>query len=186
MLIVIARYNENIDWSIQFPNVLIYNKGELIKNCDNQILLENVGTICHTYYKYIYDNYDNLENYTIFLKGNPFIDSPDALLNIWNYINDKNLDINFNYISEKIINCNLSGCYYDMSLPLIDVYEKLFNERKTNMPFIFGIGSQFIVSREQIHKRPKEFYLKIINLLNYSECPIEAFVIERFHKLIFS
>ena len=54
------------------------------------------------------------------------------------------------------------------------------------MEFIFGAGAQFIVSKKQILKRPKEFYLKIVEMLQYSINPIEGFVIERFHKLIFS
>jgi hypothetical protein len=35
-------------------------------------------------------------------------------------------------------------------------------------------------------KRPKEFYLKLIKLLEYSVNPMEGYVIERFHKIIFN
>jgi len=54
------------------------------------------------------------------------------------------------------------------------------------MEFKFGAGAQFIVSKNQILKRPKEFYLKIIKLLEYSKNPIEGYVIERFHQFIFN
>ena len=57
---------------------------------------------------------------------------------------------------------------------------------KTNFNFKFGAGAQFIVSRNQILKRPKEFYLKLIKLLEYSVNPMEGYVIERFHKIIFN
>lgn len=187
MIIIVARYNENVEWTTQFPNVLIYNKGnKLEEDGYNEILLNNVGREGHTYYTYIYDNYDNLEDYSVFLQGNPFDHSPhiiDTLNNI--YINNEELDIKFNFLSEDIIPCNLSGCNYHANLPLIDVYEKLFNERRTCMDFIFGGGAQFIVSKKQILKRPKSFYLEIIKLLENEVSPINGYVIERFHELFF-
>ncbi len=155
-------------------------------NINNEILLDNVGREGHTYYKYIYDNYDNLDDFSIFLQGNPFDHSPNILNTLHKYIDNKNKNIYFEHISEWIIKCNLNGCKHHYGLPLVDVYEKVFGQRKENMDFIFGAGAQFIVSKEVILKRPKEFYLKIIELLNKSINPIEGFVIERFHKLIFS
>jgi hypothetical protein len=80
----------------------------------------------------------------------------------------------------------LSGCNYHPGLPLINVYEKLFDEKKENMTFNFGAGAQFIVSKKKILQRPKHFYLKIIEMLENDINPIEGFVIERFHNLIFN
>jgi len=57
--IVVARYNENIEWTKQFTNVIIYNKGEKLEDEFYQVFLNNVGREGHTYYKYIYDNYEN-------------------------------------------------------------------------------------------------------------------------------
>jgi hypothetical protein len=53
------------------------------------------------------------------------------------------------------------------------------------MNFIFGAGAQFLVSKKSILKRPKSFYSKIVEMLQYHINPIEGFVIERFHKIIF-
>ena len=184
--IVVARYNENIEWTKQFENVIIYNKGLKIGDDYNEHFLNNVGREGHTYYKYIYDNYDNLSDYTIFLQGNPFDHSPNIISNLNNYVNNKNLSIDFAFLSERILNCNLSGCHYHEGLPLIETYEKLFGERKENMEFQFGAGAQFIVSKQKILQRPKEFYLKIIEMLDKNIDPIEGYVIERIHKLIFS
>ena len=72
MHIVVARYNENVEWTRQFENVTIYNKGEELNDGFHEILLNNVGREGHTFYKYISDNYDNLDDYTIFLQGDPF------------------------------------------------------------------------------------------------------------------
>ena len=184
--IVVARYKENLQWTKQFLNVIIYNKGLPLRNDFNEILLNNVGREGHTYYKHIYDNYDNLTDYTIFLQANPFDHSPNIISNLNKYINNTDLSIDFEFLSEKILDCNLHGCHYHYGLPLINIYEKLFDERKENMEFKFGAGAQFIVSKKKILQRPKEFYLKIIKMLENNINPIEGFVIERFHNLIFN
>lgn len=182
--IVVARYNENLEWAKQFLNVIVYNKGDTLTDDFNQIFLNNVGREGHTYYKHIYDNYNNLTDYTIFLQGDPFPHSPNIISNLNKYVNNKDLSIDFEFLSEEILNCNLSGCPRHWGIPLIETYEKLFNERKEDMEFQFGAGAQFIVSKKQILQRPKKFYLKIIEMLENDNNPIEGFVIERFHKLI--
>ena len=182
--IIVARFNENINWTKEFTNIIIYNKGNQL-NIENEILLDNLGRECHTYYKYIYDNYDNLSDYTIFLQGNPFDHSPNIINTLWNHIINIDLNIDFDFLSEKILKCNLSGCIHKSDLLLCDIYEKLFNDKKYSMEFDFGQGGQFIVSKSTILSKPKDFYFKIIKLLDYSIDPIEGHIIERFHKLIF-
>jgi hypothetical protein len=186
MKIIVARYNENVEWTKQFQNVLIYNKGNELEKDYDQRMLNNVGREGHTYYKYIYDNYDNLEDYTIFLQGDPFPHSPNLINNLLDILSSENLNVDFKFLSETILDSNLFGCFYNNNLPLSKVYEKLFNEKKDYMDFVFGAGAQFIVSKNQILKRPRSFYLKIVELLQNEVNPIEGYVIERFHKLIFS
>jgi hypothetical protein len=184
--IVVARYNENINWCKKFSNVIVYNKGDCLNNGYNEILLPNVGREGHTYYKHICDNYDNLTDYTIFLQGNPFDHSPNIMHDLNKYINNPFLNINFEFLSKNIIDCNLSGCEHHKDLPLIETYEKIFGKRVENMKFKFGAGAQFIVSKKCILNRPKSFYSKIVELLENEINPIEGFVIERFHKIIFN
>lgn len=189
MDIVIARYNENLDWVKNIPdqfNIVIYNKGPPLPSEYKSIFLENVGREGHTYYKYIYDNYENLPNHVIFLQGHPFDHSPNLMNDLNKYIVVGNRPVGFEYISDHFVNCNLSGCRYNRKAPLRDIYEKLFGIRIEHMPFRFAVGAQFIVSKEQILNRSKEFYLKIINMLSSSPNPIEGHVIERFQPLIFS
>ncbi len=69
---VIARYNEDISWirssTIKDIPKVIYNKG--IHSDDfNYIRLNNVGREAHTFFHYIIENYDNLDDVTIFLPG---------------------------------------------------------------------------------------------------------------------
>ena len=184
-VIVLARYNEDIKWSKQFPNVIVYNKGYKLTDKVNEVLLSNVGREGHTYYKYIYDNYENLADYTIFLQGTPFDHSPNIISNLNKIINHiDELDFDFAFLSEQVYCSNLNGCCHHPNLPLIDTYEKIFGKRIENLDFTFGAGAQFIVSKTNILKKPKEFYLKIVELLQHSINPTEGYVIERFHKLI--
>jgi len=191
MKIIVARYHENISWTKSFSNIIIYNKGEKLEDdYNNVVTLDNVGREGHTYYKYIYDNYDNLDEYTVFLQGDPFPHTHN-LINILNtYINNKELNLEFEFISQWIIDCSLEGCRHHGGLPLMEVYNNLFNdeEKKPNTKnrFFFGAGAQFIVSKNRILSRSKEFYKKIITILEKNVNPVEGFVIERFHKLIFT
>ena len=63
------------------------------------------------------------------------------------------------FLSERILECNLAGCRYHHGIPLITCYEKIFNEKKENMKFNFGVGTQFIVSKKNLTK-PKNFLFK--------------------------
>jgi hypothetical protein len=185
MIIVVARYHEDVEWTKQFPNVIIYNKGEELTDISNQIFLRNVGREGHTYYKHICDNYDNLTDYTIFLQGNPFDHSPNIISKLISLHWNRELDIGFEFLSERILNTYLTGCPHHPGLILSDTYERIFNQRQTNMEIQFGAGAQFIVSKKNILKRPKEFYSNIVNILQTSTDPMEGYVVERLHKIIF-
>ena len=192
MEIVVARYNEPLGWTREFP-VTIYNKGS---PCEYQTIpLPNVGREGHTYYTHIYNNYHTLADTTVFLQGNPYDHSPNILERLREL--SKRVCGGFEYLSEKIYTSNTWECPYHGGLPLSRVYEELFGLSQLGgmckwltgrfyMPFEFGAGAQFAVTRERIHRRPREFYLKIIKMLEGSVNPIEGFVIERFHGLVFA
>jgi hypothetical protein len=184
MKIIVARYNENIEWTKQFGDrVIIFNKGP--DEIEGAIPLPNVGREGHTYFHYICENYDNLDDYTVFLQGNPFDHSPDVCELIHQQINNPT-NICFSYFNYRAFECNLiHGCRWHPGLPVSRVYEKLFEKPATDRNIIFGPGAQFIVSREQIRRRPREFYQKIVDMLGYHVGPDEGYVIERFQAIIF-
>ena len=80
--IIIARFNEDLNWTIEAPfnrfRYIVYNKG----NNDNfnktnvkQIInIENVGKNDHTYLFYIIENYNNLPNIVVFFPGSLNLD----------------------------------------------------------------------------------------------------------------
>lgn len=189
MCIVVSRFNENVEWTKQFSNVIIINKGKPLLTY-NERFLNNVGREGHTYYKYIYDNYENLSDYTIFLQGNPFDHSPNIISNINKYINkyiNKELT-DFEFLSESIHYSSLNqerNTYWQCKHIHRD-WKRVFGEELDNHECIFGAGAQFIVSKTKILKHPKEFYNNIVKMLEYTNDPLEGYNIERFHKYIFS
>jgi len=185
--IIVARYNENVEWTKQFPNVIIYNKGSKLDNNYNEVFLNNVGREGHTYYKYICDNYDNLAEYTIFLQGRPFDHSPNIISNLTKYINNKELSIDFEFLREQIQHSSLHiECSTHWKCKNIHkTWERVFGVNIDNQECVFGTGAQFIVSKKKILKNTKEFYENIMKMLDYDIDPLEGYNIERFHKYIF-
>tara|TARA_R110002074_G_scaffold16760_1_gene55789 strand:+ start:417 stop:992 length:576 start_codon:yes stop_codon:yes gene_type:complete len=187
--IIVARYNENVEWTKQFTNVRIYNKGTKLDNSYNEFFLNNVGREGHTYYKYICDNYENLTEYTIFLQGTPFDHSPNIISNVTKYINNKELSIDFEFLSEGIhyTSLDLERSRYRQCRNIHRDWERVFGVKIVGNPeCIFGAGAQFIVSKKKILKNTKEFYENIVKMLEYDSDPAEGHVIERCHKYIFS
>jgi hypothetical protein len=188
--IVVARYNENIDWVKKYKNVIVYNKGNPSNLKKSQILftnLDNVGREGHTFLYHIINNYDNLSDWTIFVQGNPFDHCPNFYEKIDKLYKNINLvqENNFKFLSDTIYNSNISKCKYHTNIPLKKVYNDIFNTKKENKPIIFSPGGQFYVSKKLILTKPKIYYEKILKLLDYNINPIEGFCIERLWKYIF-
>ena len=182
--IVVARYKEDVEWTKQFSNVIIYNKGPPLPKGYNEIRLDNVGREGHTYYHHIYENYKNLDDYIVFLQGNPFDHSPKIIEELKNIVNNKNLNIDFKLLATIIFRCNINEDKTHPDLPLKFVYMRIFNDIRTDVPYEFGAGGQFMVSKKNILKRSKWMYFNIIQMLKHDIDPIEGYVLERFHKLI--
>ena len=81
--IVVARYNENLDWLKEIKKskdlkITVYNKGK--DDIDVPfITLPNIGRESHTYLYHIINNYDNLADQTIFCQGDPIFHAPDFI-----------------------------------------------------------------------------------------------------------
>lgn len=90
--IVVARYNENLDWLKDIKKskdikITVYNKG----NDDITvpfIPLPNIGRESHTYLYHIINNYENLADQTIFCQGDSIFHSPGFIDLINNHTKD--------------------------------------------------------------------------------------------------
>jgi hypothetical protein len=179
--IVVARYTESLNWTQGYP-CIVYNKGpQAYSGCIN---LPNIGREAHTYLHHIVTNYENLDNYTVFLQGNPFDHSPNCL---------RTLDIiarmseipDFMHISERILPTSSEQDLFFLNekmLPMKEFHTYLFGETPRRN-FVFGAGAQFVVSRKLIQHIPKETYQK---LLEKSTEGIGAWILERFWEQIFT
>lgn len=190
MKFVVARYNENVDWTNGLSNCMIYNKGTDLPNSIHPVVsLPNVGREGHTYLMHIIHNYDNLDDYTCFLQGNPFDHTPNLESRI-KLAEARPVEERpaYEILSNHIYSINLCYDPTDFSLHalLIDTYQKVFGVAKSSHEFRFGAGAQFIVSRDAIQSRPKSFYERIVPLLDYTNCPAEGFAMERFWAMIFT
>ena len=184
--IIVARYNEDISWTNQFNNVLIINKGNKL-NLHNEIIYQNVGREAHSYFKYIYDNYHNLDDYLIFLQGNPFDHSPNCIKTIHEIKQNANIqDLHFKFISELVTHDKISGLIIYPNLSRVrETYTKLTGRILPDI-ILCGWGNQFMVSKKKILEKPREFYHNIIKLLDYSINPDEGFHMERLTPILFT
>lgn len=185
MKVVVARYQENIDWTIGIPDCIIYNKGNNTPTCHHPVItLPNVGREGHTYLYHIIQNYDTLDDHTCFLQGHPFDHSPYLEHQIKTFEPSRA----FHVISQHVHAINLCYDPTDFSLHqlLIDTYQRVFGQYKASHEFTFGAGAQFIVSRDAIRSRPKSFYENLLHIMEYSTHPPEGFALERFWTMIFT
>lgn len=163
---VIARYKEDITWLESFKsleiNKIIYNK-----YFKEDIFLENIGRESHTYLYHIIKNYDNLADITIFTQANPFDHSPDFINKIINCVKNKE-KIQFKpltiYNGLDILYCDMDGAPHHRGLNLKRGFDILFNKKYNSAMVPFHPGAIFIVSKENIKKRSKQFYENCLEL----------------------
>lgn len=192
--IIISRYNENISWAESYlDRCTIYNKGEDNISYPN-IKLPNIGREQHTLFYHIYNNYDDLPNYLIFLQGNPFNHFHKRVLKYVDAIIDsetrgaiKSEDseyipftnwIKTMYFSEQNVGeCNM----YEM-------YVRIFGKEPGFKKFEYAPCGQFCVTKKRIKKKNKTFYKNILKTFDDESIDSNdyAFCLQKFDSLIFS
>lgn len=206
--VIIAYYNENIDWisniNTNYSEVYLYNKSGKMLNINpniNVIELPNIGRESHTYLYHIINNYSNLPNECIFLQGNPFDHSipEEELFKIINNANnstekfiyltkfklflEKNQDLTF---KEHGFLHGFWQNEHNLSSSIVKIYNELY---PNFISTLFGQGALFLVNKENIYKNSLEFYKKCLNILLNSENltdPLEGHAFERLWYYIFN
>jgi hypothetical protein len=197
-ILVIARYMEDLEW-LQTENFkeysyIVYNKGTNSDYCKTdkflkEITLPNVGREAHTYLFHIIENYDNLNDMTIFLpgsmnlhhktvKGNALIQQLKQTPSTTVYVCDKELSntsvlhahmfLELNkYSSSNEPNSsenNHSDMYPCLFRPFGFWYLYYFNKYIPNAYTTYN--SIFSLSRQTILDKPKDYYCKLITQVN--------------------
>lgn len=195
MNIVIARYNESLDWldtcltPQQRRSVLIYNKGP--DPVSSQIkTLPNVGREAHTYLTYIIENYDNLPERVYFLQGDPFphlqFDPSFDMVQTWFRAWDIQIhrdgfskNIKVNEIDQNYRELHTDPCSLNFG-DWMEVHVAPFRS-----PIQWYTGAIFGVSGANIKNRSKDYYIKLIEEFQTLN-PETAYYIERCWYYIFN
>lgn len=200
--VVVARYNEDISWLAPIQeSCIIYNKGTPL-NLPNEILRPNVGRESETYLHYIIENYDDLPNIVVFTQGNiaDHLGANDTgyllkmVLEAMEHGKSKprliqNIDSNdvsrihwgpaWNFRPDEKGSFYLYDCYknnhhilfYDWFLQNIQpVYPD---------PLHVYMNAIFAVKGELLRQRPREYYQKLMEEVNYHVNPVEGHFMER-------
>ena len=210
--LVIARYNENLNWLKddpfnRYPSI-VYNKGnndEFYKgsNIKSTIKLNNVGKCDHTYLYHIISHYDDLANMTLFIPGSLDMkfkyDKAKRLLsevenhNDTVFIGNKHENVkkelyNFaldNWKTSNEINAVLNPetkIEHASIRPFGKWYEAHFPNVKSDFISYSGI---IAISRADIIKHPKSYYEDLIKELDKTSNPEAGHYFERAWHAIF-
>jgi hypothetical protein len=191
--VVIARYNENLDWTDKFKSIaLIYNKGNdfIPYEC---IYLENTGREGDTYLKHIILNYPNFPEYTLFTQAKieDHVRSPTSFKqNIHDIAFGNKTDLN-GYIGLSDVSVN-SGWneitdFNDSAhggLPLKEWWNKYFVNQPENNVIKCNYSGIFMTSKDNILFHPREFYENLDEYLLATE-PTGGYCLERLWTTIF-
>ena len=211
--IVVARYNENIDWLYPLKdNIIIYNKGNSLQskywNTD-YFEIPNMGRETETYLRYIIDNYHNLPDVVCFTQGNiKDHRKGDPLSIIKKYIQEAFTNGSSSPSSSNINTHPLKGWlvknwdrmnggkhrFLGRSMKfkngnVITWWDDWFIKNiKNDYPKTFAVylNGIFAVSRQKILNRPKSFYENMILEVNHHVNPIEGHYFERAWYYIFN
>lgn len=186
--LVIARYKEDLDWVQQIASVdlvTVYNKHFKFNN------LPNLGRESDTYLHHIISRYDSLSEYTIFSQGDPlfhehqFIEKINDLDNLIQ--STQKTGIYFFSLEDTEPVTGVKRKEHPNGLPVYYFLDLLFGiELQSTIDIKYNCAALFIVHRDNIVSRPKEFYQFLRCFVSNSKNPIEGFVFERLWKYIFN
>ena len=199
--IVIAHYNENLDWLAPVANhTHVYHKGTDLQPPPSLPLyawdrLPNVGRESHTYLYHIINNYDTLPEITVFLQG----DEKDLRYGFkrpMEYVSKAKNNIschvrfhgrNWGRIRHigKWLRAIRSGAMRRAELDLGEFYKELFGFAHPQKSYPFCVAGSLAATRDMIRKHPIEFYRKAISFVDDHSDPEEGHYFERLWASIF-
>jgi hypothetical protein len=160
LLIVIAKYKEDVSWVNELKSpYIVYNKNTE----DNHLYennLENIGREGHTFMYHIVQNYNNLNEYTAFVQGNPFDHCPVFIKAINEFKGD------FQLIA--LGSATTYGSQVDEAGKQIIDFAKLIGF-ELKFPVLEVSGGQILLHKDVITSQPVEFYQRIIDSLEDPE-----------------
>lgn len=195
-MFIVSHYKSNYDWVKEYcDSFVVYHKNNI-----------NVGYNISSMLAYIIDNYDHLPEGCVFVKDNLFerhipkeqFDRLISLISKRNLLRwytpllsaDHKTDGTINFYGEDGMYNERNDSWYFNSYP--SKYFKSYNEFADIMglpkpDYIpFAPGGNYIVPRENILKRSKEFYQKLLDFVSWSTINAESHAVERALHTIWS
>lgn len=212
--LVVARYNEELDWMniapFKYHNAIIYEKGPYPIKCKNkkwkQEQIPNVGREYHTYLHFICTNYNNLPDIVVFIPGSVL--APHKFNKIMELFNSLNSTEKVDMLFEKERGKDLKNYLYlftHENYSSTNVQNNQLNPESSLEPAVikpFGkwyenyigekpipevwYGGVGVATRERIRKNPLYFYVGLMNQLSVSSNPEVGHYMERSWFAIFS
>ena len=192
MKYVVSRYNHDYNWISEYTDdVVMYDRSE--KKAPGSIHVDNIGSDLYDKFTFIIDNYDNLPDVAVYTKCNLFkyitkeeFDkvkdntefTPLFTKNHRVYDDENGNPVCF-YDDQGMFN-EVNNFWYLYPHPAkyaphfikeFDMNNRLYN--------VFAPGSNYIVPKENIQKKPKEWYERFRSYLEWDVYPGDAQLLER-------
>ncbi len=170
--VVVARYQEDVSWLEEFGlPYRVYDKS----GTSGPDALPNVGREAHTYFWHLAYTYPDFPEYTVFLQGSPLPHLEwGAVAELHKLVTDAvRSGAGFKGLARYRLRCDGLGRPHDMrdpekqgrwagwgkDIPVAETYRTLFAGKAPETYIARGAAGLFVVARERILVRPREFYL---------------------------
>ena len=187
---VVAKYNEDLDWTKKLNHkVTIYDKST--NPIEGSIKLKNVGREGDPFLYHIVNNYNNLDEVTVFLQGNPF-EHLQLLVGWRAKLTDEEINIVINKMNTEINDsCEFTTFYQVLyndpngtnNVNTNDACIKYYGE--SHSKFTVSPGAQYIVPKKNILSRPLEFW-KNLHLDMYDNEKLNGYCQEQLWYLAYT
>jgi len=201
--IIIARYNENVDWLMKLiykyswiQEIIIFNKGindfsDIIKNSNKIKIIQkkNIGRESDTYLSYIIDNYFNLPKYIWFVQGSPFDHSPDFIdllseNSINYYIHKEFQSLTWRYDDNLPMNIESDKRFYINNNRIINYYIDIESQQTVEAHSFYD--SMHAIKVDYLNKKtPKPYNNYLEYMCGISKLPLPKKIISYCWSAIF-
>ena len=190
---IVSRYNNDVSWIKDFAqSAIIYDRSE--NPIPGSIIIPNLGSDIADKLHFIITNYNNLPPAAVYtkanliekyitkeefdkVKDNSFF-TPLLTMNHKTYKDDKGKDVCY---YDNGIYWEINNYFYLNEHPVKhdpkEIQALMGIDKLEYIPFAPGSG--YILTAQDIHKHPVDFYIKLYNYLNWAVYPGEAQCIER-------
>ena len=190
--LVVNQYHYDISWIEDYTdNYVVYDKGGTETPGDKVVELPNVGHNIHTYFHHIIENYDNLADVTIFVKGDVFPRhcKEEKFLRLVNNTEFTPLESyeDVDTSPTSAMRLTSDGGYMEINNSWYvphhvsryfrtyhDFMETIFANPPIPQWVRFAPGANYIVPKENILKYKKRFYEKLNSFIDYDASPEEC------------